>query len=112
MFVFLGLHFAALGVLEHVMNAFSICTAETQSLSCVLFTFCVKSLNFYWSKIGLICSPTVMYSAWKPDISETSKSKPVMLSLPLHLQSIYNKGFETCYTLTLQGPIRRCLNFH
>jgi len=39
MFVFLGVHFTAFGVLEHVTNAVSVCTAETQSLSCVLFTF-------------------------------------------------------------------------
>jgi len=50
MFVFLGVHFNAFGVLEHVMSAGSVCIAETQSLSCVLFTFCVMSPNFYWSK--------------------------------------------------------------
>jgi len=50
MFVFRGVHFSAFGVLEHVMNAVSVCITETQSLSCVLFTFCIVSLNFYWSK--------------------------------------------------------------
>jgi hypothetical protein len=49
-FVFLGVHFNAFGVPEHVMNAVTVCIAETQSLSCVLFTFCIMSLNFYWSK--------------------------------------------------------------
>ena len=40
------------------------------------------------------CSPAVVYSVCKPDISDTSKSEPVMLSLPLYLQSIHNKEFE------------------
>ena len=31
------------------MNEVSVCTTETQILSCVLFTFCM-SLNFHWSK--------------------------------------------------------------
>jgi len=50
MFLFLVVHFNAFGVLEHFMNAVSVCIAETQSLSCVLFTFCIISLNFHWSK--------------------------------------------------------------
>ena len=50
MFVFLGVHFTAFGVLEHFMNAVSVCTAQTQRLSCVLFTFCIMSLHFHWSK--------------------------------------------------------------
>jgi len=50
MFVFLGVHFTAVGVLEHVMNAIRVCIAQTRSLSCVLFTFCIMSLNLYWSK--------------------------------------------------------------
>jgi len=50
MFVFLGVHFTDFGVLEHVINAVNVCIVETQSLSCVLFTFCIISLNFHWSK--------------------------------------------------------------
>ena len=42
-----GVHFTAFGVLEHVMNTASICIAETQNFSCVLFTFCIMSLNFH-----------------------------------------------------------------
>ena len=41
-----GVHFTAFGVLENVMNAVRVCIAETQSLSSVLFTFCI-SLNFH-----------------------------------------------------------------
>jgi len=40
------------------------------------------------------CSPTVTYSVCQPDIPETHKSEPVMLSLPLYLHSIHNKEFE------------------
>ena len=40
-FFFLGVHFNAFGVLEHVMNAVSVCIAERQSLSCILFTLCI-----------------------------------------------------------------------
>ena len=50
MFVFLEAHFTAFGLLEHVTNAVSVCIAQTQSLSCVLFTFCIMSLNFHWPK--------------------------------------------------------------
>ncbi len=50
MFVFTVVHFTAFGILEHVMNAVSVCIAETQSLSCVLFNFCIMSLHFHWSK--------------------------------------------------------------
>jgi hypothetical protein len=32
------------------MNAVSVCIAETQSLSCISFTFCIMSLNFHLSK--------------------------------------------------------------
>ena len=53
---FLGVHFTAFGVFEHVMNAVSI--TETQSLFCVLFTFCIMSLNFHLSKKVL---PAVLY---------------------------------------------------
>ena len=48
------------------------------------------------------CSSAVMYSVCKPDISETSKSEPVMPSLPLYLQSIHNKEFER--NLHTAGP--------
>ena len=47
--IYVGVHFTALLVFEHVMNAVNVCIAETQTLSCVLFTFCM-SLNFHWSK--------------------------------------------------------------
>jgi len=48
---FSGVHFNAFGVPEHVMNAVTVCIAETWSLSCVLLTFfCTMSQNFYWSK--------------------------------------------------------------
>ena len=40
------------------------------------------------------CSPAIVYSVCKLDISETSKSEPVMPSLPLYLHSIHNKEFE------------------
>ena len=33
MFVFMGVHFNDFGVLEHVMNAVTVCIAERQSLS-------------------------------------------------------------------------------
>ena len=49
-FVFLVVHFTAFGVLEHVMNAVSVCITETQSFNCILFTFCIMSLNFHLSK--------------------------------------------------------------
>jgi len=42
----------------------------------VLFTLCIMSLNFHWSKSGMSCSPAVMYSVCKSDISETFKSEP------------------------------------
>jgi len=82
MFVFLEAHFTAFGVFEHGMNAVSVGIAETQSLSFVLFTFCIMSLNFHWSK-KYICSPAAMYSVCKPDISETSKSEPVYALLAI-----------------------------
>ena len=50
MFVFLRDHFTAFGVLKYVMNAVSVCIAETPSLSCVLFTFCIIRQNSHWSK--------------------------------------------------------------
>jgi hypothetical protein len=78
MFVFLGVHFTASGVLEHVMNAVSVCIAQTQSLSCVLFTF----VNFHvkkWYELLTSCNVFVC----KPDISETSKSEPVYALLAI-----------------------------
>ena len=103
MFVFLGVHFNAFGVLEHVMSAGSVCIAETQSLNCVLFTFCIMSLNFHWSKIGMICAPAVMYSVGKPDISGTAKSEPVYALLAIisseHTQQRILKKLAHCRVL-------------
>jgi len=41
-----GVHFNAFGVLEHVMNAVTVCITERQSLSCVLFTFLYNEPKF------------------------------------------------------------------
>jgi len=82
-YVFLGVHFTAFGALERVINALSVCIAETQSLSCVLFTFCTISINFHWSNSSMSCSPAVMYSVCKRDISESSKSEPVYAFLAI-----------------------------
>jgi len=80
---FWGVHFTASGVLEHVMNAVSVCITETQSLSCVLYTFCIMGLNFHLSKkwYELLTSCNVLVC--KPDISETSKSEPVYALLAI-----------------------------
>ena len=59
MFVFLGVHFTAFGVLEHVMNAVSVSITETQNSSCVLFILCIMSLIFIGQKSGMSCSPAV-----------------------------------------------------
>jgi len=87
---FSGAHFTAFGVLEYVVNAVRVCIAETQSWSCVLFTFCMISLNFHWSKSGMKFSTAIMYFVCMPDISETSESEPVYALLAIisseHLQ--------------------------
>ena len=78
MFVFMGFHFNAFGVLEHVMNAVTVCITERQSLGCVWFTFLYNEPKFLFVKtVVMSCSPAVMYSVCKPDFSETSKSEPV-----------------------------------
>jgi len=46
LFVFWGVHFNAFGVLEHVMNIVSVCITETQSSSCILFTFLYNEPKF------------------------------------------------------------------
>ena len=46
MFVFMGVHFNAFGVLEHVMNAVTVCIAERQSLGCVWCTFLYNEPKF------------------------------------------------------------------
>jgi len=83
LFVFLGGHFTAFGVLEHVMNAVS----------------------------GTSCSPAVIYSVCKPDIVETSKSEPAYALLAIisskHTQQRIRKKFAT-----LQGPVLHCQNVH
>jgi len=92
-FVFLGVHFTAFGVLEHFMNAVSVCIAGTQSLSCVLFTFCIMGLNFYWSKkwYELVTSCNVFcMQAWH---FRNFQIRPSLCSL-CHYQSIHNKEFE------------------
>jgi len=114
MFVFLGVHFTAFGVLQHVMNALSVCNAETQIFSCVLFTFCTMSINFHWSKkwYELLTSCKVFcIQAWH------FRNFQIMASLcspcPYIVTAHTTKNLkETCYTCTLQGPIRRCQNFH
>jgi len=65
------------------MNAVSVCITETQSLSCVLYTFCIMGLNFHLSKkwYELLTSCNVLVC--KPDISETSKSEPVYALLAI-----------------------------
>ena len=50
LFVFWGVHFNAFVVLQHGMNAVSVCITEIQRLRCILFTFSIMSQNFYWSK--------------------------------------------------------------
>ena len=78
MFVFMGVHFNDFGVIEHIMNAVTVCIAERQSLRCVWFTFLYNEPKFLLVKtVVMSCSPAVMYSVCKPDISETSKSEPV-----------------------------------
>ena len=42
----MGVHFNDFGVLEHVMNAVTVCIAERQSLGCVLFTFLYNEPKF------------------------------------------------------------------
>ena len=37
MFVFLGVHFTAFGVNEHVMNAVSVCITETKFELCFIY---------------------------------------------------------------------------
>jgi len=59
------------------MNAVRVCITEIQSVSCVLFTFCIMSLIFIGQNNGLICSPAVMYSVCKLGISGTFRSEPV-----------------------------------
>jgi len=99
-----GVHFTAFGILEHFMNAVSVCITETQSLSCVLFTFCIMGLNI-GQKSDMSWSPAVMYSVCKPDISETSKSDPVYALFAI-IRAYTTKNLkETCYTCTLQRPV-------
>jgi len=65
------------GFTAFVMNAVSVCIAETQSLSCVLFTFCIMSLNFHLSKKWCELFTSCNVFVCKPDISATSKSEPI-----------------------------------
>jgi len=95
MFVFLGVHFNAFGVLERVMNAVRVCITETQSLSCVLFTFCIMSLNFHWSK------------KWY----ELFTSCNVFCMQARHFRNFQIRA-SLCYTCTLQGRIHHCQNVH
>jgi len=72
-FVFLGVHFTAFGVLEHITNAVSVCITK--------FELCFIYFLYNEPKFSLVksdsCSTAVMYSVCKPDISETFKSEPV-----------------------------------
>ena len=124
MFVFLEAHFTAFGLLEHVTNAVSVCIAQTQSLSCVLFTFCIMSLNFHWPKkwydLFTSCSVLCM-QAWR---SETTKSEPVyplfvIISSECKQQRIWKKltycrvlfyavRMFTRHTLDVQPPVLNC----
>jgi len=109
LFVFLEVHFNAVVVIEHVMNAVSVCITETQILRCILFFY--NEPTFLFFKNGMSCLPAVMYSVCKPDISETSKSEPFMLSLPFRAYTTKTIK-ETSYTSTVQGPICHSQNFH
>ncbi len=103
MFVFLGVHFTAFDVLEHIMNAVSVCIAETWSMSCVLFTFCIISLNFHWYKKWYELFPSCnvfCMQAWH------FRSFQIRASLcsPCHyiFRAYTTKNLkETCYTCTL-----------
>jgi len=116
MFVFLGVHFTAFDVLEYVMNTVSVCVAETRSLSCVWFTFCIMSLNFHWSKdwyelytsCNVFCMQVWLTFQELPNQSQFMHSLPIIASEHTQ-QRIWKK---TCYTCTLQGPIRCCQNVH
>ena len=58
----------------------------------------------------MCCSPAVMYSVCKPDISETSKSGQFMISLPLYLQSIHDKEFKrNLHTAGSCSSLSECL---
>ena len=48
-FVFMGVHFSAFGVLEHVMNAVTV-SQRDKVWGVFGLLFCIMSLNFYWSK--------------------------------------------------------------
>ena len=92
--VFLGVHVTAFVVLEHVMIAVSVCIAETQSLSCVLFTFCIIDLNFHWSKkwykLFTSCNVFCMHSLHFRNFQIRAN-----LCSPCDcFQSIHNKEFE------------------
>ena len=109
-----GGYFTALGVQEHVMNAVSVCTAQTQSLSCVLFTFCIMNLNFYWSKkwhelftsCNVFCIQALHFRYFQ---IRASLCSPCHYIFRAHTTKNLK---ETCYTCTLQGPIRRCQHVH
>ena len=76
-------HFTAFVVLEHVMNAVSICIAETQILSCVLLTFCMSQnlhLSQKWYELFTTCIMYV-YSVCKTHTSETSNQPQSVHSL-------------------------------
>ena len=100
-----GFTCTAFGVLEHI----SVCITETQSWSCVLFTFCIMSLNFHWSKkwYELFTSCNVFcIQAWHFRNFQIRAS----LYSPCHyiFRAYTTKNLkETCI---LQGPIRCCQN--
>jgi len=95
------------------MNEVSVCTTETQILSCVLFTFCM-SLNFHWSKkwyeLFTSCNVFCM-QAWH---FRNFQIRPNLCSLCHYIFRAYTtKNFkETCYTCTLQRPVHCCQNVH
>jgi len=99
MFIFLGVHFTAFCVLEHVMNAVSVCIVETQS--CVLYTFFIMSLNFHLSKkLCELFTSCICMQAWHFSNFQIRAN----LCSPCHyiFRAYTTKNLkETCYTSSL-----------
>ena len=102
MFIFLGVHFTAFCVLEHVMNAVSVCIVETQS--CVLYTFFIMSLNFHLSKkLCELFTSCICMQAWHFSNFQIRAN----LCSPCHyiFRAYTTKNLTvSCYICTLQGP--------
>jgi len=74
MFVFLGFHFTAFGVLECSKCLYH---KDTKFELCFIYFLYNDSKFSLVKKSGMSSSPAVMYSVCQPDNSETSKSEPV-----------------------------------